>query len=277
MKIIVNSISYNVEIKSFSDNIKRTPIIFLHGFTGSSEDWTFLDKLHKNFLPITIDLIGHGQTDSPKELKHYSIESIIAALKVIMKKLNIDKAVIYGYSMGGRAALAFASKYPALVKALILESSTAGLSDPVERGKRIFSDNLLADRIDKIGVRTFIDDWIKIPLFESLQLLDPEKIKVLKKQKYKNCSTGLSNSLRGFGTGIMPSYKGNLQNISCQTLLLSGELDSKFTAINLEMNTVIKKSTHEIISSAGHNIHFEKPDILLQSINKFLESISASR
>ncbi|MEO8400137.1 MAG: alpha/beta fold hydrolase, partial [Ignavibacteriaceae bacterium] len=70
------NLHFDFDEKKYKKNLK--PIFLLHGFTGSSNDWKdFIDLFPPNFNPISIDLIGHGKSDSPDDLSFYNIESII--------------------------------------------------------------------------------------------------------------------------------------------------------------------------------------------------------
>ncbi len=62
----------NVEFFRSVENDKP-PLLFLHGFTGSSEDWRpIASKIDKSFPVIGIDLIGHGKSASPENEELYS-------------------------------------------------------------------------------------------------------------------------------------------------------------------------------------------------------------
>ncbi|HVO74877.1 MAG TPA: alpha/beta fold hydrolase, partial [Ignavibacteriaceae bacterium] len=63
-----------------SKSIFRPPsgfIFFLHGFTGSSEDWNqIIPGIDSRFACAVIDLIGHGRSDSPDGPAYYLADSI---------------------------------------------------------------------------------------------------------------------------------------------------------------------------------------------------------
>ena len=68
----INDLSINV-IYNRDELLEKIPILFLHGFTGSSEDWMFLvEKLPSQFTPICVDLIGHGNSSSPPDVEKYT-------------------------------------------------------------------------------------------------------------------------------------------------------------------------------------------------------------
>lgn len=102
------------------------PILVLHGLFGSKSNWNSLAKaFHRNTNPLrkiyAIDARNHG--DSPHTNDH-SYEHMVEDLVALYEKLGIKQASIIGHSMGGRAMMLLALKYPHLVeKAIIVDIS----------------------------------------------------------------------------------------------------------------------------------------------------------
>ena len=88
--------------------------------------------------------------------------------------------------------------------------------------------------------------------------------------KARGQKMGLINSLKGFGTGVMPPLHDKLHLIKCKTLLVTGELDTKFTQINSELVKSFPSAKHVVVKNAGHNVHFEKPTVFTNKLNSFL-------
>jgi 2-succinyl-6-hydroxy-2,4-cyclohexadiene-1-carboxylate synthase len=70
--------------------------------------------------------------------------------------------------MGGRVALATALNHPQAVSSLTLISATAGIENPEDRTLRREADHSLADRIERIGIQAFTEEWLAGPLFSTL-------------------------------------------------------------------------------------------------------------
>ncbi len=273
MKIKIDELFFNILLNEKGLNTESIPVVFLHGFTGSSFDWNFLFKeLPDGFNPIAIDLIGHGKSISPNLLKHYTTNSITKQINNIFIELNLIKPIVVGYSMGARAALAFTINNPYLVRGLMLESSTAGIVQENLRKERIKSDELLVKMINEDGIENFINYWMDLPIFHSQKSLPSEKLKEIKNEKLKNNQTGLVNSLKGFGAGVFPNYWGHLKKIKVKTLLLTGELDKKYCEINSKLVKLLPDAEHKIAIGAGHNSHLEKPGDFIIFLNQFLEN-----
>ena len=271
MILNIDSILYHVVVDENKLDSDLLPIIFLHGFTGQAKDCEFIfDKLPNNYLPISIDLIGHGKTDHPEELDFYTTEAQVDHLKQIIEQLNLHNVILCGYSMGGRLALSFTVRFPHLVKSLILESTTAGIENTTERRERYKNDQLLADKIVNEGIDEFINYWMNIPLFASLRKLQEDKFSHVFNTKLMNNPIGLANSLRGFSSGRMPSNWDKLKTLTQNTLLITGELDQKYCEINKQINSQLQNSEHIIIPSCGHNVHLENPEEFIILVNQFL-------
>lgn len=273
MKIKAGDVSINVEINESLLDKGLIPILFLHGFTGSALEWNiFLDKIDNRFLPFAIDLIGHGMTDSPDSVEHYSAAAIARQIDRVFTELNFNKVVLCGYSMGGRAALSYFNFFPDKTAGLILESSTAGIEEERLREDRIKSDELMARKIEIEGVEKFGSYWVNLPMFSGLKSLPADEYQKILKTRMNNNQTGLINSLKGFGTGSMPVLWDRLRDINVPVLLLTGEFDDKFTQINERMKEKILKSEHHIVRDCGHNTHLQKPEVFIKLVNNYLTS-----
>ncbi|MBM4172205.1 MAG: 2-succinyl-6-hydroxy-2,4-cyclohexadiene-1-carboxylate synthase [Ignavibacteria bacterium] len=272
MLLNTNNIKYNILLDESNLSSTRTPFVFIHGFTGRSDDWSFIfDRLPKEIYPIALDLIGHGKSDSPVDGNFYSTESIINQLDSIFNQLTNKKIILAGYSMGGRISLSYSIKHPDKIKALILESTTPGIEEFYEKKERVEFDFLLAEKIKREGVESFIDFWLNTPLFASLKHL--KNYSEIIEKRLQNNVVGLSNTLEGFSTGLMPSYWNRLNLLSFPVMLISGELDSKYTGQNSKMVNLFPNAIHEIVNEAGHNVHLEKPNHFSNLVCKFLEKL----
>lgn len=270
MIIEYENIKINVEHLSDYDPSKKT-LLLLHGFTGSSGDWKDIaQKIDKRFNKIAPDIIGHGKSSSPASLNYYQADLLIKQIEQIFNNLKLKDVVLCGYSMGGRLALQFAAAHPNMIKGLILESASAGMRSEKERIARTNSDEEIASIIESKSIEDFLTMWMDQELFGTLRRFSNEKLKNLREDRAKNSKTGLANSLRGFGTGVMPYIGQELSKLMMPVLLISGGLDEKFTKINQNLKKSFPSAKHKIISTAGHNTHLEEPKKFIESVNGFL-------
>ena len=92
----------------------------------------FVASFSKKHRIITIDLLGHGQTECLGYV--HSMEDNADMVHAVLSELRIRKAIFVGHSMGGYVALALAELYPETIKGLTLLNSTTR-ADSEERKK----------------------------------------------------------------------------------------------------------------------------------------------
>jgi 2-succinyl-6-hydroxy-2,4-cyclohexadiene-1-carboxylate synthase len=255
-RIGVNGVQLNIEISG-----SGMPLVLLHGFTGSARSWLqHISALSEQHQVIAVDLLGHGQSDSPDDSARYSIECCTHDLSALFNQLGLERFYLLGYSMGGRVALHFALTYPERLAGLILESASPGIADPQERQARLNSDIALAERIERDGLEAFVDYWERLPLFASQAALPPGVREQMRRERLANNPDGLANSLRGLSTGAQPSLWDRLPELRVPTLIIAGAFDEKFTQIGKAMATAIPNAQIEIVQDADHTIHLTQPE-----------------
>jgi 2-succinyl-6-hydroxy-2,4-cyclohexadiene-1-carboxylate synthase len=264
--IRANGIDFHVE-----DHGNGTSLVLLHGFTGSTASWSSVSReLSRRHRVVAIDIIGHGASSAPVDPSHYVFEQALDDLAEVTAQLGIARAVWLGYSLGGRLALGIGVRHPDRVSALILESATAGIQDEQERQQRAEADLALARRIEESGVETFVEEWERLPIWESQRALPNEVLRLQRDIRLRNRAVGLANSLRGMGQGAQPSYWDRLSEIEVPILLIAGALDRKFGGIAGQMGVRIAGATLSVVPEAGHAVHLERPREFLDDVRKFL-------
>ena len=273
MKLEVNGVKLNIEVLKELDSNKDT-ILFLHGFMGCAEDWfPVFEQLPDKYNYAALDIVGHGKSDAPGNLSHYNVDSIISQIKFVKDHLTSKKIILLGYSMGGRIALSYAAFHPDDLKGLILESSSAGIKNDEERQKRYEEDLKLAEYIDSHSLEDFVEMWSDREMFNTQRRFSNDKLKKLKKKKSSGSKIGYANSLRGFSTGIMPPVHDKLKKIPIKILLITGDLDSKFTGINARLVKRFFKAKHKVVRNSGHNTHLEESKRFIEIVLNYLNQL----
>lgn len=272
--ISVNGVQIHVlNSEKADEQATENVLVLLHGFTGNAATWnSLLDQL---LLPglriIAFDLLGHGLSDAPSSAQRYAIEYCCEDIVAVLQKLGIQpgNAILLGYSLGGRIALY--SAFSGFFRALILESSSPGLSNSEERTQRYLSDLKLAERIEREGILAFVEYWEQIPLFASQRRLPAEKRLALHQQRLTNTAQGLAASLRGVGTGAQPSLYERLPELRLPVQLIVGAEDLKFCAIADQMYKSLPQAALAIVPEAGHTVHLEQPTTYAEIVRGFCQ------
>jgi pimeloyl-ACP methyl ester carboxylesterase len=99
------------------------PLILLHGLLLSQEMHRPLaeDLAARGNRVITLDLLGHGQSDRPRDMWRYSMPVFGEQIIALMDHLELEQAVVMGTSLGANAALEVASRRPERLRAMVIE------------------------------------------------------------------------------------------------------------------------------------------------------------
>lgn len=271
--IAVNGIQLNVETRAESPRHggeEGRALLLLHGFTGAASTWRDITTDWVGWRRIAVDLIGHGASDAPGDERRYSMERCVADLVALLDELEIDRAVVLGYSMGGRVAMQLGAAAPERVAALVLEGASPGIDDAGERAARAASDRALADDIERDGIEAFVDRWERVPIFATQARLSDDVRARQRERRLTNRTIGLANSLRGMGAGAQSSLWPRLHELTMPALLIAGEDDAKYSGMARAMASRMPAATVRIVAGAGHAVHLERPDAFSDHVKEFL-------
>ncbi|MGV1011341.1 MAG: alpha/beta fold hydrolase [Flavobacterium sp.] len=232
---------------TYTEQGKGTAIVLLHGFLENKTMWdAFVPEFSKKNRVVTIDLLGHGQTECLGYV--HSMEDQADMVHAVLHELKIRKAILVGHSMGGYIALAFAELYPDAMKGLVLLNSSSS-ADSAERKKNrdraivavkqnyaafvrmsignLFSEDnreRLADAIEKVKIEA-----LKTPLQGVVASLEGMKIRkdrevILHFAKYP------IQLVLGEKDGVL-IYEDNLEQIEGTTVKLTSFPDGHMSHI----------------------------------------------
>jgi pimeloyl-ACP methyl ester carboxylesterase len=99
------------------------PVILVHGLLLSQEMHRPLaeDLAARGNRVITVDLLGHGESDRPRDMWRYSMSIFGEQLLGLMDHLEIEQAVVMGTSLGANTALEVASAAPERLRGMVIE------------------------------------------------------------------------------------------------------------------------------------------------------------
>lgn len=241
----------------------------LHGFTGSSEAFIpIAEKLSSDRSVLLAELPGHGSSpidrDDPNPVGSFS-----ERLRQLLQHLKLEKVHLHGYSLGGRLAMRFAIRFPEYVQSLLLESTSAGITDDQEREDRIAGDERLAGEIEN-GYLLFLEKWNRLPLFKSPESASKEQYQRFGEIQVAQNPENIAENLRQFSAGRMTPVWNDLRKDLGPTLILTGMTDRKYTSMWDKFVPEMPLSRHEIIENAGHRVHLDNPNAYIRCIRDFL-------
>lgn len=236
------------------------PLVFLHGFTTTSEFWKEqADEFSRSYCVIRPNLPGHGISSSPTN-RDYTIDAFATDLELVLRHFGFSRIALVGLSMGGVIAQVFAERHPALLQALVLVDTTAhGLGQDV-RPETVFKgiDRLgIAAASQEVVVRSFgkstpraLVDWAKREVIQTPEFVARAAV----------ASLGQSDT------------RPLLPRIKVPTLVIVGEEDIILpVAESRALHDGIPNSTLVVIENAGHFPMLERPQEFNRVLHTFLD------
>ncbi len=239
-------------------------LIILHGLFGMLDNWQSLArKFSEHYQVHTLDQRNHGHSFHADE---HSYELMAEDLKQYLDQHNISKIHLMGHSMGGKTAMLFACLYPEMVDKLIVidiapkyyaphhQDIIKGLLDVHNSSisSRKEADTILQKHFSNTGIRQF--------------LLKNLHWKTKKDLTFRFNLEGLAKNINNVGVPLPEEMVFNQP-----TLFIDGE---KSDYIQDEDEDLISEHfpDYEImgVKDAGHWVHAEKPNDLLNMVLQFL-------
>lgn len=239
-------------------------MVLLHGFLENLTMWNFyINDFTKNHQVITIDLLGHGQTENMSYM--HTMEDMADAVHAVFYELNISEAIFVGHSMGGYVSLAFAELYPDMVKGIALINSTSK-EDSEERKL----NRMRAIKAVKQNSSVFIGMSIANLFSEENREKLTNEIEAVKQEALKTSVQGIISALEG-----MKARKDRefiLHQATFPILLILGKKDP---VLNYEDNiSQIEDTKTELITLPdGHMSHIENQNDLGSILMNFFKKI----
>lgn len=99
------------------------PLIMLHGvLLAQTMHWPLAEFLAaRGNRVITVDLMGHGVSDRPRNMWRYSMAAFSEQTQALMDHLELSEAVVMGTSLGANVALEMASAMPERLRGMVIE------------------------------------------------------------------------------------------------------------------------------------------------------------
>jgi pimeloyl-ACP methyl ester carboxylesterase len=163
-------------------------VILVHGLLMNRRMYAHLGPAlaERGNRVICVDLLGHGRSDRPEDLRLYSMPLFARQLAGLIDHLGLDSAVVGGTSLGANVALELATHEPDRVRGLFIEmpvldnalSGVAAIFAPVMLGLRMGRPVFeVASRLTSVIPRTHyvVDiglDWVRQRPGPSLAVLE---------------------------------------------------------------------------------------------------------
>jgi pimeloyl-ACP methyl ester carboxylesterase len=232
-----------------------TPLVLLHGWSMWADMWWdagYADGLVGDYRVIAIDSLGHGDSDKAYDPADYCDDQVVADIVAVLDAEHVDRAVVWGFSMGARSAALLAVREPGRVASVVCGGG-APLPAPEDRREELLS---LAESVRSVeGLESFlrelgtpdemIDEWVA-----------------------RNDTAALSAVMAAIaGAAKVEQDAGDMQ---APRLWYRGCEDAQFSQANFEIAARFGVEAH-VIPGADHVASFRRAGDVLAVVRPFLE------
>ncbi|GAB4328808.1 MAG: alpha/beta hydrolase [Flammeovirgaceae bacterium] len=250
---------------AYTERGKGQCLVLIHGFCEDKSLWTeFADKLSASYRIICPDLNGFGQSSALEG--EFSIEKFAESVKNLLDNLKISQCVMIGHSLGGYVALAFAEKYPSILKGLGLFHSTSFADDDTKKETR----NKTIDFVKENGAEKFLETAFPNLFGQTFKNAHPEKVNAYLKYVSSTPTESVWKTTAAMRDRKDRSALLNVLNVP--VLFIVGKEDNAVSLQNSLAQIHLPKESHILIlDKVGHNGMIEAPDKTLKAVKQFLE------
>ncbi|MFX1496010.1 MAG: alpha/beta fold hydrolase [Promethearchaeota archaeon] len=252
----------NLKIFYSENTIQGIPILFIHGWLGSSNEWIYqICYFNSKRHIIILDLPGFGKSSKPNT--KYSIEFFSNQILEFLKIIGYNEVILVGHSLGGMIALNIAIKNKDLVKKLILISTSASFTSSYKDKIILFLVNL----IFKILYKKFLKSIVHQIVSNTNDNTEFKKLylNALKLPKSIVLST-FKNMTRKYHL-----YNKNLI-VHQSTLIIYGNKDKIIDKSMLNnLKDLIPNSEMIVIDNGTHRVMVDNHKEINELIEKFIE------
>lgn len=234
------------------------PIVFLHGWRRSQEDFAALcaSFAAQGCRTLTFDFPGVGGAPEPPAA--WSVGEYADFTRAALKKEGLGRVIIVAHSFGTRVAVVLAATSPELVAGLVL------IGGPLIRRLTLKRRLLM--------VAAFL--WRLASWLPGAAPLEARLSAWL--GRYSSMDVfAVSGVMRDVLKRVVRvDLRAYLKNITAPVLLVYGERDT-VTPLHVERRalTLLPNARLHIVRDAGHMVVLEKPGEVADAVNRFIKDL----
>jgi pimeloyl-ACP methyl ester carboxylesterase len=231
------------------------PLLLQHGFADSMATWYergYVDTLKKRYRLILIDARGHGLSDKPHGQGAYSLEHFTGDVLAVLDNLNIQKALYFGYSMGGWIGLGLGRDARERFSAMVLGGASPYALPP---GGADWLLTALEQGVE--GLLPIFDGYLTQAFKDRILANDADALTACRLKRLQ-----------------IPSMDKRLPDFEVPCLLYAGDADPIFDAVR-RTGVAIPNATFFSLPGAGHVQVMMESQSVLPRIVQFLEGKGA--
>lgn len=258
---------------AYSDYGKGQPVILIHGWPSSREMWEYqLEEIvNAGFRVIKYDRRGFGKSSKP--WTGYDYDTLASDLNEVINQLDLQKAILVGFSMGGGEVVRYIANYGeqriariALVSSIIPYMLKSG-NNPEGVDGKIFEDMTEGVKKDRMA---FLDDFGKN--FFSVNMLNKPVSNAYLDYFRSLASVATQRSTLGCANSFATTdFRNDVKKITVPTLIIHGNNDKivPIEASSKRTAEMLPDAEFVIYQDAPHGLFFTHRELLNPDLVNF--------
>lgn len=245
------------------------PLVLGHSFMCSTQMWApIVPYLATTHRVINVDLRGHGRSGPAGPC---TIEDLAGDVLAILDHLEIERAVLFGLSIGGMAAMRVAARHPDRVAGLVLINTDAA----PEIRRKVLEYELLGTIVQLVPPK-FLLPRITPKMFGASVIRDRPEVVAPWHELWANMdvasTVNILHALLGRGDA-----RPLLASVRCPSIVIHGREDRAIPLDRcMEVARLLPRSSFQIVERAGHLATLEAPEAITSAISPFLAVLDES-
>jgi len=242
------------------------PIVILHGLMGSENNWRSIAKqLALTHHVFTVDLRNHGKSPHSESM---SYQEMAEDLNLLLDHLSLEKIILMGHSLGGKAAMTFALNYAKrLSHLLVIDIAPVSYYDRhsplIEILQKVDFDKLRTrEAIEQSLKKQIPDNSMRLFLLQNLQRTNQSFKWKCNLEAIKNAMAQLTD---------FPTE--SVEKTFSKPALFIGGSDSDYV-LRQHYSIIYQLFSNNnivMIKNAGHWVHANQPQIFIKTVSNFIK------
>ena len=259
----------------FEDHGIGQPVVLIHGFPLNGRSWERQTNalLDAGYRVITYDRRGFGQSSQPSN--GYDYDTFTLDLDHLMQHLNLQDAVLVGFSMGSGEVTRYVAQYGTdrVSKAVLIGPIPPFLlkteNNPEGVDQSVFEGIKSAIRQDRFKFLSgFFGDFYNTDVFMGSRVSQEDV-----QASFNVAAQASARATLACVDTWLTDFREDVKKINIPTLIIHGDADRilpiQVTADRLK--DLIPNSEYVVIKDGPHNIPWTHAEQVIQALLAFLE------
>lgn len=255
------------------------PILVIHGGPGFPHDYflPYLETLAKTNKLIFYDQRATGLSAIPNDTIGASHKNMVNDIEAIRKAFGITKLNILAHSWGAKLAVAYALKYPAALRSMVLSNSIP-LNHDYDSIQNAVSTSRIYDpgfkeKKEEIQNRQITIIEIKMRFAFLATMYNPANVDSVKIAYPKDYGDKQRALFKGLGHDYLAyddDYYPKLKQIKCPVLVIHGDADAVPLAASERLATSLLNGKLQRMDKSGHFPFIEERERYAEIVHSFI-------